>query len=360
MYCSQCGTQNADTASLCLKCGNSLSGTAMYAGFWRRVGAALIDQAILTGAFFVLIFVLAFSLIDFQSPRSPASHATLVLAAWAATIVGIWLYYALQESGSHQATVGKLACGIKVTGLDGQRISFGRATGRHFAEWITGFTFLIGYVMAAFTRRRQALHDLIAGTLVVPKEAEASRIAGAAPAKPLPALAIAAIVIAAMIVPFGILAGIAIPAYQDYTIRSQVAEGLIIASDFKAAVAEYVAYTDEWAADAETAGMGDWAESVAQQSRYVQSIEIRNGTITITYGENAHDRIRGRRLSLRPFIMDSGEIVWQCGNASLPQDAFPDSLGVLGGGTQSATGETTLFDKDVPASCRSGFMAGDS
>ena len=81
-------------------------------------------------------------------------------------IVGVWLYFALQESSERQATLGKRALNIYVTDMQGLRISFGHATGRHFAKIISGFILCIGYMMAGFTQNKQALHDIIAGTLV--------------------------------------------------------------------------------------------------------------------------------------------------------------------------------------------------
>jgi uncharacterized RDD family membrane protein YckC len=78
-----------------------------------------------------------------------------------------WIYEAALESSSYQATLGKMALGLKVTDLEGRRISFARATGRHFAKILSGLMFFIGFIMAGFTQRKQALHDMIAGTLVV-------------------------------------------------------------------------------------------------------------------------------------------------------------------------------------------------
>ena len=80
-----------------------------------------------------------------------------------------WLYYALLESSSWQATLGKMALGLQVTDLEGRRIGFGRATGRFFAKIISGIILYIGFIMAGFTEKKQALHDMIAGTLVVKK-----------------------------------------------------------------------------------------------------------------------------------------------------------------------------------------------
>jgi uncharacterized RDD family membrane protein YckC len=70
------------------------------------------------------------------------------------------------ESSSYQATLGKMVCGMKVTDLSGNRISFERATGRHFAKYLSGLILCIGYIMVGFTERKQGLHDLLAGTLV--------------------------------------------------------------------------------------------------------------------------------------------------------------------------------------------------
>ena len=83
-----------------------------------------------------------------------------------ATVFGSWLYEAFMESSSYQATLGKMIFGMKVTDLNGNRISFERATGRHFAKWLSAMVLFIGYIMVGFTERKQGLHDLLAGTLV--------------------------------------------------------------------------------------------------------------------------------------------------------------------------------------------------
>lgn len=120
-----------------------------YAGFWRRFGALLIDAVILG-----LVSVIT----------------NLVLEQNVAAAVGVvigWLYYAGMESSERQGTFGKSLLGIYVTDTDGGRISFLRATGRYFAKWLSGLILLIGYIMAAFTARKQALHDMLASTLVL-------------------------------------------------------------------------------------------------------------------------------------------------------------------------------------------------
>src|SRR5689334_3581097 len=110
----------------------------------------------------------------------------------------------------------------------------------------------------------------------------------------------------------GILAAIAIPAYQDYTIRSQVTEGLNLAGAVKAGVSEYFADHGTWPADIEQAG-GDTAAHPS--GKYVSDIDVTNGLITITYGNDANDQLvsSGPALGLRPRISTNNDVVWLCG-----------------------------------------------
>lgn len=78
-----------------------------------------------------------------------------------------WLYFAIMESSTHQGTLGKIALGIKVTDIQGNRISFARATGRYFGKILSGLVLMIGFIMAGFTEKKQALHDILADCLVI-------------------------------------------------------------------------------------------------------------------------------------------------------------------------------------------------
>lgn len=91
------------------------------------------------------------------------------MLAVAGVLIAGWLYYALMESSTNQGTLGKMALGIKVTDLKGNRISFGKATGRYFGKIVSGMILYIGFIMAGFTEKKQALHDMMAGCLVVNK-----------------------------------------------------------------------------------------------------------------------------------------------------------------------------------------------
>lgn len=128
-----------------------------YAGFWRRVAAALIDG--------ILVGVVSWIVTAIFSAISDGAEVTAQILV----LIAAYGYYAGMESSSYQATVGKIALGIQVTDLNGNRISFGRALGRNLAEILSALILLIGYIMVAFTPKKQGLHDLIAGTLVVKK-----------------------------------------------------------------------------------------------------------------------------------------------------------------------------------------------
>ncbi len=143
-----------------------------YAGFWKRTLASIIDSLITTiGMVFgiALIILLLFSIFDrkFQSFTYIAIFDILII------IIG-WLYFALMESSSKQATLGKMFLGIKVTDLNGNRIDFGRATGRHFGKLISAILLSAGFIMVAFTKKKQGLHDIMAGCLVVNKSIESA------------------------------------------------------------------------------------------------------------------------------------------------------------------------------------------
>ena len=141
---------------------------AHYGGFWIRVVAALIDAVILRVV--VAPVGVIFGGLGIAGTMSGLPHHGLAILGGGVTFIlllfGSWLYEAFMESSSYQATLGKMIFGMKVTDLNGNRISFERATGRHFAKWLSGMILGIGYMMVGFTERKQGLHDLLAGTLV--------------------------------------------------------------------------------------------------------------------------------------------------------------------------------------------------
>ncbi|HTV83811.1 MAG TPA: RDD family protein [Dyella sp.] len=157
------------------------SATVSYAGFWKRVLAYLIDAFVLYFPFSLLEIpfgmrkayvalnqqVLSAGT-DFQAAMTAYQH--FYVEQWPyflTTMVVGWLYFAVCESSSWQATIGKLALGMRVTDLNGGRISFARALGRYGGKLISSFMLCVGFLLVAFTQRKQGLHDMLANTLVV-------------------------------------------------------------------------------------------------------------------------------------------------------------------------------------------------
>jgi uncharacterized RDD family membrane protein YckC len=146
-----------------------------YAGFWLRLAAYLIDSILLGIAVGIFIFMPLLGQSG-AGEMSPESFWALYMdtsrqgiARRLLVVMAAWLYWALLESSALQATPGKRMLGLFVTDLQGRRITFARASGRFFGKAISGFLLMAGYIMAGFTEKKQALHDMLAGCLVLKK-----------------------------------------------------------------------------------------------------------------------------------------------------------------------------------------------
>lgn len=127
-----------------------------YAGFWRRFVASIVDSILLTTIYNLLTWLVW-----------PESWKGNQIFLFATTMIFTWLYYSILESSTKQGTLGKVVLGLKVVDYNNQRISFTRATGRYFSKFISAAILMIGFIMVAFTAKKQGLHDMIAGTLVI-------------------------------------------------------------------------------------------------------------------------------------------------------------------------------------------------
>lgn len=136
---------------------------AGYGGFWRRAVAYIID---------IILMAILGVLFGFVSETvvGPDANDRTTLTGMLIRLISVMIsvaYYAGLESSSSQATLGKMAMGLQAVDLYGQRISFGKAVGRLFCKGISALILCIGFIMVAFTERKQGLHDMLVGTLVV-------------------------------------------------------------------------------------------------------------------------------------------------------------------------------------------------
>jgi uncharacterized RDD family membrane protein YckC len=182
MICSKCGAQNPDDANFCISCGAkfinkkeeiSTTFSVEFGDFWERFLAYCIDSAILTLGSVVVGFFGAFFIgfvMTLMGYEIEQMEDFFVVLYYILAILLTWLYFTIMESSKIQATLGKKIINLVVTDTTGNRISFARANARYWSKFVSGAIFAIGYIMAAFTEKHQALHDMIADTLVVKKK----------------------------------------------------------------------------------------------------------------------------------------------------------------------------------------------
>jgi uncharacterized RDD family membrane protein YckC len=193
--CGSCGNPALPDGKFCLFCGdvltelkekapqiadlsnsNAESETATpelpeYAGFWLRVWAGAIDVFIEAIGALLFSGLVYYSILLFADRSYGLTHATAAyvsgIAAIAFLSVGAWLYCAFTESSSRRATLGKRIVGLQVVTASGDKLTFGQATVRHFMKFLSLFTAAVGFMMAGWTKRRQALHDMPSDCVVV-------------------------------------------------------------------------------------------------------------------------------------------------------------------------------------------------
>jgi len=203
LNCSKCGTDIANGAAYCSACGQRQAGEAryedlppdneapgepawepresgpsvsaqaarlIYAGFWLRFAAYILDSLILGLTAGVAVFapLMSRGAISPDNPWAIYTNTSRQYVALQLLLMMIsWVYFALLESSPWQASIGKKMLGLMVTDMQGRRISFARATARYFCTLLSSFILMAGFIMIAFTEKKQGLHDILTGCLVI-------------------------------------------------------------------------------------------------------------------------------------------------------------------------------------------------
>ena len=355
MYCWKCGTKIADESAFCAACGSGVQlpaskhreslqpgasphvgtvpandkegGTSqhapqsihgrgtlpthaeapdLYAGFWRRAAAFLIDCLVLCVPYAVLQAI-----------------ARIYPAVVLVEILLIWLYYALFESSNLRATPGKLALSLAVVDTQGERISFWRATGRYLCRFLSFIILMVGYFMAGWTQHKQCLHDMLADTYVVRKKGLDPTLGHGLvdERRPRSATASVAIGLACFLVIAG-LSAVGRVGYADYAARSQVRESVFKTTPLQNAIEGYVAKNHSRPHDVHAMGMTTPALAGAP---FIRNVRVEDGDIIITFAHDANPAIADKYFALAPAVDGNGVVVWHCMAASIdPRYVPPD------------------------------------
>jgi uncharacterized RDD family membrane protein YckC len=266
----------------------------MYAGFWRRFAAAILDLVIVVAPVAVVGIVVAL----ITGPKSLATTATD-----ASLPVVLWLYFAIMECSPLQATVGKRIFGLRVVDLQGDRIGFFRASARFFAKIFSALSLAVGFLMAAFTPRKQALHDMLTSCVVVRGPVTAAS-RQAAFAQPMTAGRRVGLTAAVVCVPLAVVgAAIAIPIYQDYLMRSKLRAVVESGLSASAAVTAYMLQNKSPPRSLEE------AHAAVSSPHLREAMITRDGTIVLTL---AISNLDGKRIAFVPSSPKQQKIVWKC------------------------------------------------
>lgn len=298
-------------------------GEVVDAGFLRRFAAFLIDSLIVSTVFYGLYLVGFVVLVLAAAGGGEPDEATMVAGVLLFSLLYPLLslaYFAGMESSAKQATLGKMALGIKVVDERGQRLGFGHAAGRWLASALSYLTFYIGFIMAGFTARKQALHDLVASTYVVDQWAYTDQPARQQrePSGCLVAAVVGGFLLLALFV-VGVLAAIAIPAYQDYVTRSELSGPMARARQLATQVDDFRRNTDRCPRDPEELGHPDSAPPDIASFRLFEDA-VGRCVVAVELGESdSLGEASGGSLRLR---LD-GQGGWTCEASGIPDRQVP-------------------------------------
>ena len=273
-------------------------GSFGYAGFWERAEATFVDGIAVTLMGVPILILFSRMNVGLTSPT---------YLYWVVSWIPGWLYYGFCESGIHQATWGKRALGQRVTDIYGNRISFGRASGRYFGRVLSLITIYIGYLIQPFTARKQALHDKLAGTVVVRIEKQRSW-----------KVTLAFILLAIPIV--GVVSAIAIPQYAEYMAK---AERNSVQEIVKSALTVRMAMQDNpKLTESQIAGMNLW--NTGFLAKMSQEPKATDELVNI-FKEHPEFKIGIDSKSYDQFALHyvySDRVAWHLQSGKQPQDAI--------------------------------------
>jgi uncharacterized RDD family membrane protein YckC len=322
MYCSRCGYNNAPSARTCINCEldfespnytmpGSNTEKLLYAGFWTRFLANILDLLVLGSCMILLILSIA-GLIAFTGGDSIV-HNTMVTSLFYSSIIFMSsAYFILMEAGAKNATLGKHWMNIKVMDSNGNRLTIARTLWRLIARLFSYLPLGTGFLLQPFTARKQALHDLVASTVVVQTNES----------KKISIMATVVVLFVALMVPLlAIFATAGLPVFQQYVQTVQLDKGLKIGKQATVAVARFYRMNGRV-----PAAIGDAGGHISP-SRHVAGIDInqQNGELVVSFSMSVRKSIRNKHLIYTPVLQADNSISWKCHSNDIEARILPDS-----------------------------------
>jgi len=282
----------------------------IYAGFWLRFFAAFLDLLVLSAG--IILLLISIGLVIAINGRDHIIHDSQLVSIfyWAIILLAV-SYYVLMLSGIHGATYGKRWMNIKVLDARGDRLTAARALGRLLARLFSYLLLMSGFLIQPFTPRKQALHDLIAGTIVV-RSNESKKISVMA--------SLLVVFFAVMLPALAIFATVGVPVFRQHILKVQISHGMQTGKKATQAVAQF--YHNNGRVPA---AMGDAA--AISISSHVANIEInpQNGELILTFSETVRKAIRHKHLIFTPKVEADLNISWKCHSNDIEARFLPDT-----------------------------------
>jgi uncharacterized RDD family membrane protein YckC/Tfp pilus assembly protein PilE len=322
MYCTQCGYNNPASARFCKNCELDLQAGAIdadravkpeiliYAGFWVRLAAAFLD--VLAIAAVVILLVFSIAVLVALTGRDDILHNQQAISIFYWTVICMSAaYYILMESGEHGATFGKRWVNIKVLDAKGDRLSIARALARFLARLFSYLLLLGGFLIQPFTQRKQALHDLLAGTVVV-RANDSNKVS---------IMASLLVLFFALMVPvLAIFSTVGVPLFQQYILKVQLNHAVQTGKEATLAVAHFYRNNGKVPATISDAANISLTSHVAGIA-----INQQNGEVTLTFSESVRKALRNKTLLFTPTLQADHSISWQCHSNDIEARLLPDT-----------------------------------
>ena len=281
----------------------------IYAGWWVRFLAAFLDLLVLGAGMILLVLGIA-GMIAYSGRDSILTNPTALSVFYWAIVCMSLAYYILMESATNGATFGKRWMNIKVMQVNGNRLTVSRALVRLIARAFSHLLLMSGFLMQPFTPRKQALHDFLAGTVVV-RANENRKISIMA--------SLLVLFFALMIPVLAMLATVGQPFLQQFIMKAQLDNGMQIGREATLAVSRYYRHNGSI-----PAAIGDAGGDIGGSPHVAEvALDPQNGAILLTFSDTVRKGISNKHLSFTPTLEADHSISWKCGSADIETRYLP-------------------------------------